>query len=105
VAQLLLMKMPLLDVFKPLSDATTTPWNDYERSTDLKSRAHLEEPRDDLDQFAQCHLIGAVRAMQRVGQAPSAIIYLVERNLKSSANWPTTLRPVIRVPEVNHAGK
>jgi hypothetical protein len=45
----------------------------------------LEELRDDLDQFALCRLIGAVRAMQRVGQAPSAIVYLVERNLKSSA--------------------
>jgi hypothetical protein len=69
VAQLLPLKMPLLDVFKALSDATTTPWNDYERWSDPKSPAHLEELRDDLDQFAQFHLIGAVRAMQRVGRA------------------------------------
>jgi hypothetical protein len=85
VAQLLLLKMPLMDVFKALSEATTTPWNDYERSTDPKSQAHLEELRDDLDQFAQVHLIGAVHAMQRVGQARSTIVYLVERNLMSSA--------------------
>jgi hypothetical protein len=85
VAQLLLLKMPLMDVLKALSDATTNPWNDYERSTDPKSPAHLEELRDDLDQFAQFHLIGAVKAMQRVGQARSTIVYLVERNLMSPA--------------------
>jgi hypothetical protein len=85
VAQLLLLKMPLMDVLKALSDATTNPWNDYERSTDPKSPVHLEELRDDLDQFAQFHLIGAVRAMQRVGQARSTIVYLVERNLMSPA--------------------
>jgi hypothetical protein len=51
VAQLLLLKMPLMDVFKALSDATTTPWTNYERSTDPKSPAHLEELRDDLHQF------------------------------------------------------
>jgi hypothetical protein len=85
VAQLLLLKMPLMAVFKALSDATTTHWNDYERSTDPKSPAHLEELRDDLDQFAQSHLMGAVRAMQRVGQGRSTIVYLVERNLMSPA--------------------
>jgi hypothetical protein len=85
VAQLLLLKMPLMDVLRALSDATTNPWNDYERSTDPKSPAHLEELRDYLDQFAQFHMIGAVRAMQRVGQARSTIVYLVERNLMSPA--------------------
>jgi hypothetical protein len=85
VSQLLLLKMPLMDVFKALSDATTNPWNDYERSTDPKSPAHLEELRDDLDQFAQCHLMGAVRAMQRVGQSRFTIVYMVERNLMSRA--------------------
>jgi hypothetical protein len=85
VAQLLLLKMPLMDVFKALSDATTTPWNNYERSTDPKSPAHLEELRDDLDQFAQSHLMGALRAMQRVGQPRSTIVYMVERNLMSPA--------------------
>jgi len=57
----------------------------YERSTDPKSPAHLEKLRDDLDQFAQFHLIGAVRAMQRAGQTRSTIVYLVERNLMSPA--------------------
>jgi hypothetical protein len=72
-------------VFKALADATTNPWNNYERLTDPKSPAHLEELHDDLDQFAQSHLMAAVRAMQRVGQARSTIVYMVERNLMSPA--------------------